>query len=124
MSKPELDIIEELGAILTGEALERIKDELEDPGQGLTRGRMARVGAAFSALGSTLTKEAKNGLEGLQVHMEDEVVFQWRDPSSRTIVDSAVVKKTFPPSEYPELYKHSEAAGSVAVSLPFRTARD
>ena len=121
MPKPAINIIAELARMLPGDALERIMNELEDPGSNLTLGEMARAGAAFSALGARMTGQAKDSLLGVRLHTDSEVLFKWTDPSTATTLDTDAVKKTFPQSEYPELYKTQNRKGSISVELPFST---
>ena len=119
MVRPKIDIIAELGRFLPGEALERIKDEVEDPGSTVTCGEMARLGGAFSALGTTMTDSAKDALTGVQRHLDDEVLFKWTDPSEFWALDSVAVKKMFPQEDYPDLYKRQQRKGFVSIELPF-----
>ena len=119
MAKPKIDIITELGRFLPGDALERIRDELEDPGASLTSGQLARLGGAATAWGTRMTDAAKDRQVGVQRDMDAEVIFTWTDPSEFWAVDSAEVKKLFPQKDYPALYKRQERTGFVTVNLPF-----
>ena len=45
------DPVSELGRVLSGESLERLKDVLVEPDADIQPGEMARIGAALSQLG-------------------------------------------------------------------------
>lgn len=117
--KPEIDIMRELSPYLDGSSLERIGYYLIEPMDDLGVGEAARLGAAFTALGARLTEAAKSFVEGARLHTDREVLFRSIPPSYSTGVDVAAVKKIFPESERPDLYRKSYRKGYVSVELPF-----
>lgn len=116
--------IAELGALLPGDALERLAGLLADPNAVFTCGQLARLGAAFNSVGATLTEAARagmrprleGGLEGGRA-FEAGVLFQWRKPNAVTAVDTQRVRAAFPPAMRPDLYKTRESQGVVAVTV-------
>ena len=121
MARPKIDIIAELGRILPGEALERIKDEMDDPGAHLTAGEMARIGTAAAAWGAGQVAAAKAQMRGTQRHIDHEVLFKWTDPSEFWQLDSVAVKRMFSQEDYPDLYRRQKRDGFVSIELPFET---
>ncbi len=124
-ANPNVNPIEELGALLPGDALESLAGLLAEPNARFTCGQLARLGAAFSSVGATLTGAARAGmqprLEGGAGErgraFEAGVLFQWRKPSTVTAVDAQRVRDAFPPSMRPDLYKTRESQGVVAVTV-------
>ena len=117
--------IAELGRVLSGESLERMADILAEPEADFGAGELARIGAAFTQIGAGLTAAAKTeagriviggvGKDGY--YADGGAVFKWRRGYESVRVDSAAVKRLFPPSEYPELYKTTTTRDSIAVTL-------
>ena len=124
-TKKLADPIYELGPLLPGEALERLKGLLSDPGADHSPGEMARFGAAFSQIGETLTKEARDGMAARLVggvgasgrSVDGAVMFEWRPSREYSAVDTKSVKSTFPPAEYPELYTVRHVRDTVMITL-------
>ena len=124
-ANPNVNPIEELGALLPGDAIERLACLLADPNAQFPCGQLARLGAAFTSVGATLTEAARDGMRPrLEANaaqggraFESGVLFQWRKPNSVTTVDAQRVRAAFPPSERPDLYKTREAAGVVAITV-------
>lgn len=123
-ANPNVNPIAELGALLPGDALERLAGLLADPNAVFTCGQLARLGAAFSSVGATLTGAARAGmrprLEGGGAGgraLEAGVLFQWRKPGAVTAVDARRVRAAFPPTLRPDLYTTRESQGVVAVSV-------
>ena len=124
-ANPNVNPIAELGALLPGDAVERLAGLLADPNARLSCGRLARLGAAFSSVGATLTGAARAGmqprLEGCAGEsgraFETGVLFQWRKPNMVTAVDAQRVRAAFPPSDRPDLYKTRESQGVVAITV-------
>lgn len=124
-ANPTVNPIVELGALLPGDAIERLAGLLADPNAQFPCGQLARLGAAFSSVGATLTGAARDGmrarLEGGDGErgraFESGVLFQWRKPNSVTTVDTQRVRAAFPPSLRPDLYKTREAAAVVAITV-------
>ena len=119
MANPPLDIGRELGKILSGDGIERLLNELSDPGSEFTPGEAARIFGAMEAIGARGTEGVKDRLVGIKLHTEAEVLFKWRDPSVQVRVDNDQVKKLFPRRDYPDLYKEVEVRGGVTIELPF-----
>ena len=125
MPKKFADPATELGKILSGSSMERIKDVLADPDADLTPGDLAVAGEALLPIGGDLKAAAKaaalphiEGMVGVDATFSDSgAVFKWRKGGERTTVDSAAVKKLFPPDEEPSLYKKSVAPPSVVVEI-------
>ena len=119
------DAMYELGAVLPGEALERLKGMLADPGADHTPGQLARIGAAFTDVGNRLSATVRDGMYdrlagGLGENSrlaQDGVLFQWRAPREETAVDTKAVRSMFPKSEYSELYKTRQVRGTVAITM-------
>ena len=125
MANKMSDPVSELGRVLSGESLERLKDVLVEPDADLQPGEMARIGAALSQLGSTFTLAAKTAVEPMIVggvgkdgfYSDSGAVFKWRRGGEQVRVDSAEVKRTFPPADYPELYTVSAVKDSISVAV-------
>ena len=119
------DPVSELGRILTGESMERLKDVLAEPDADFTPGELARIGGAFSQIGGDLTAAAKDLVEPLIIggvgkdgfYGDHSAVFKWRKGGESVRVNSAAVKSTFPPADYPELYTTSVSKDSISVTL-------
>lgn len=114
-ANPNVNPIAELGALLPGDALERLAGLLAgllaDPNAVFTCGQLARLGAAFSSVGATLTGAARAGMRprlegggGGGRAFEAGVLFQWRKPGAVTAVDTQRVRAAFPPALRPDLY--------------------
>ena len=117
--------IAELGKLLDGAALERLADALAEPDADFSAGELARIGAAFSQIGADFTAAAKETVSPLITggigkdshYLDGGAAFKWRRGFTRTAVDSAAVKKLFPPADYPDLYKTSETRDTIAITL-------
>ena len=119
--KPPMNLNEELGLALCGEALECIADLMADPGADHTPGQLARLGVAFSHIGKTLTETAKQQVPlGAAKSEWNDVIFSWRSPSQQTRVNTAYLKERFPAVNYPEMWQTVDVAGSVVIDLPFK----
>lgn len=119
MAKPALNVANELGILLNGDALEILIDELTDPGAHFTEGQRARLGAALESIGSRLYGSAKDSLGGIQAHIDQDVIFKWKNGYPKTEVDVNEVKKQYPQKEHPSLYKTSDVAGGITIEVPF-----
>lgn len=125
MPKKFADPVTELGLILSGSSMENLKSILADPDADLTPGDLAVAGEALLQIGGDLKEAAKNaalphieGMVGVDAAFSDNgAVFKWRKGGERTTVDSAAVKKLFPPDEEPSLYKKSVTRPSVMVEI-------
>ena len=119
------DPVTELGVVLSGESIERMATLRIDPDADLGPGQLARVGQAFSEIGGELMERAKDavgdrveGMVGASTRYVDAgVTFEWRKPTESTGVNAAEIKRTFPPAEYPELYKKSTRRGYVIMTF-------
>ena len=117
VANPNINPLAELGAFLPGDTLERLAVLLAEPDARHTCGQLARLGAAFSSLGASLTDAARSGMherltEGDGRAFESGVLFQWRRPSVVTAVDTQRVRAAFPPTHArPDLYKTAGDAG-------------
>jgi len=120
MAKPDINIAEELGVVLEGESLERVIDLLAEPDGFHCAGRLARLGAAFSRVGKDLTEAAKEQMVAIPHHIEDGVLFKWREPTSQVRVDTVAIKRMLPAEEFPDYYREFPVKGSVSIELPFR----
>ena len=118
-----VNIVEELGVLLSGDALEDLLEELADPGSRLTVGQAARFFSAMEAVAARGMQAVRDQMVGVQLHTDRDVLFQWQSPSEQMRVDTTEVKNLFPPSAYPNLYKVSEVKGSVKITLPFDKRR-
>ena len=125
--KPEVNIIEELrdvfhsGISSGGEALEAIAVLLADPGADHTPGGLARLGAAFSAIGTQLSTAAREQAAANGITEDLDVFFTAREPTSQTRVNTQYLRERFPAVNYPEMWQTVQVKGSVSVDLPFRT---
>lgn len=122
VANPNINPLAELGAFLPGDALERLALLLAEPDARHTCGQLARLGAAFSSVGASLTSAAKDGMHerlagGNGRAFESGVLFQWRRPLVVTAVDTQRVRTAFPPTMRPDLYKKRETQGVVAVTV-------
>ena len=121
MPKKFADPVTELGLILSGSSMENLKSILADPDADLTPGDLAVAGEALLQIGGDLKEAAKNAalphIEGMAAFSDSGAVFKWRKGGERTTVDSAAVKKLFPPDEEPSLYKKSVTRPSVIVEI-------
>ena len=122
IANPNINPVAELGAFLPGDALERLAVLLAEPDARHTCGQLARLGAAFSSIGASLTNAARDGMHerlagGDERAFEAGVLFQWRKPSLVRAVDTQRVRATFPPSVRPDLYKTRESQGVVAITV-------
>ncbi len=122
VANPNINPLAELGAFLPGDALERLAVLLAEPHARHTSGQLARLGAAFSSVGASLTSAARDGmhdrLAGRDGYaFESGVLFKWRRPSVVTAVDTQRVRAAFPPTTRPDLYKTREVQGVVAVTV-------
>ena len=119
MTRPALDIITELGIVLDGDTLERLRDLLADPDADFSHGQLARMGKAFTELGNELTRVAKEPMVGVVHHVEDDVLFRWRDPREDIRINTAKIKEEFPYEDPAnrDLYKTIKISGSVAVEV-------
>lgn len=117
-NNPPINVAQELGVLLSGDALEVLIDELTDPGCHFSRADRAKLGAVFEAVGKKMYADSKDGI--LSRTIEDDVVFAPRNASepSPRVVD-ALVKQHYPYETNPELYKMSSTAASVVINLPF-----
>ncbi|MDE2837151.1 MAG: hypothetical protein OXL97_06520 [Chloroflexota bacterium] len=122
VANPNINPLAELGAFLPGDALERLAVLLAEPDARHTSGQLARLGAAFSSVGTSLTNAARDGMHGRLeggkengYAFESGVLFKWRRPSVVTAVDTQRVRAAFPPTTRPDLYKTRETQGVVAV---------
>ena len=102
VANPNINPLAELGAFLPGDALERLAVLLAEPHARHTSGQLARLGAAFSSVGTRLTDAARNGMHerlagGDERAFESGVLFRWRRPSVVTAVDTQRVRAVFPP---------------------------
>ena len=119
------DPLFELGAVLPGEALERLKDILADPMADHSPGQLARIGEALIQIGTAINIEVREhvydrivgGIGEGQRTADSGVVFQWNRPRQDTRVNTAYLRKTFPVNEYPELYKKVEVKDSVSITM-------
>ena len=119
------DPVGDLGRVLPGEALEAIKDLLEDPGRDQSAGELARIAQAFNDIGDTVKFHAKaimmRRLEGMAGENAREVVdgtiFEYRPPRTQTRVNSDAVKAEFPIADNPDLYKKSNVSESISISF-------
>ena len=119
------DPIAELGAVLPGEALERLADLLADPGADHSLGQLARIGAALSDIGSQLTTEAREGMYDRLAGGVGEsgrtvqygVLFQWRAPHEQTALDTRKMRALYPRDEHPDLYTTRQVKGSVSITM-------
>ena len=118
-NNPPLDVVKELGFLLSGEGMETLLDELTDPGSQLSVGQAAKFFGAMEAVGAKGMEGIKDHLAGVRLHTDEEVLFKWRNPSTQMRVDTDKVKKLFPQAEYPDLYKQTEVKGGTTVELPF-----
>ena len=80
------------------------------------------VGAALSQLGAEITKAAKDeamtiyaGVRGKQI--DGRLIIEYRAGGKQTRVDSAAVRKLFPPDESPELWKEINTRESISVTI-------
>ena len=119
------DPVSELGRVLGGGSLERLKDVLTDGDAYFSAGELARMGAAFSQVGDMLTSDARaavspsiEGMVGAEARIVDcGVTFAWRRGGESVRVDSRKVKELFPYEEEPELYARSVVRPSVAITI-------
>ena len=118
------DPIYELGAVVSGDSLERLKDIMVDPGANRTLGETARIGQALVDLGNSLLDTAKQGMDDRLMGMVGDnacasdagVMFQWYPPTKQTRVDTRAVKALFPKDEYPNLYITSDVSAKMNVT--------
>ena len=118
-NRPAINILSELGRVLPGDALEAIADELADPGANLGLGQRARFAAACIALGNQITEQVKAELMGVGHHIDADVVFKWRNPSTQIRVKTKAIQAAFSQDERPEFYQSIEVKGGVVIDLPF-----
>ena len=110
---------------LDGGASERLRDLLEEPDAWDGAGHVARVGAAFTEIGKSLTDAAKQMAEqqieggvGQSARMTDGgVLFEWSPPREYVRVDAKQVKQLFPQDEYPELYGKGRSRAYTKVTI-------
>lgn len=125
MAKTIPDPVSELGRILSGDALEALKDLMVDPTADLQPGELARIGAAMSQIGADLTAEAKaavapmvEGGVGKDGYYADAgAVFKWRKGGEQTRVDTTAVRNFYPQGKHPHLYKAVVSRPSISVEL-------
>ena len=102
VANPNINPLAELGAFLPGDALEQLAVLLAEPHARHTSGQLARLGAALSNVGASLTSAARDGMHdrlagGDGYAFESGVLFKWRRPSVVTAVDTQRVRAAFPP---------------------------
>ena len=125
--KPQIDINGELrhvfhsGISSGGEALEAIAVLLADPGADHTPGGLARLGAAFSAIGSQLSDAAREQAAANGIAEDLDVFFTARGPTAQTRVNTQYLRERFPAVNYPEMWQTVQVKGSVSIDLPFKT---
>ena len=124
VANPNINPLAELGAFLPGDTLERLAVLLAEPDARHSCGQLARLGAAFSSVGTRLTDAARSGMHDRLAGGEENgrafesgVLFKWRRPSVVTAVDTQRVRAAFPPTMRPDLYKRREMQGVVAVTV-------
>ena len=118
------DPVGELGMVLPGDALEALKDILEDPGADHSAGQLARLGQCFTDIGAHLTTQAKQIMEprirggagASRRHAEDGAIFEWRRGGSYLRVDTMAIKALYAETENPDLYTTSERSDSISIT--------
>lgn len=110
-------IIADLGLVLSGESLERLLAEADDPLAHLTAGEAWRVGQALRAIADRLESYAKGSMVGITApQVEAGVMFTFHAPSVSRQVDVGKVREIFPDNEDNRtLYKESKRRGYVAA---------
>lgn len=111
--------------LIDTELLMELRTEADDPGANFTAGQLAQLGDAFSALGEELTAAAKTaaaphieGMVGASATLaEDGTVFKWVGPTESVSVDSAIVRKQFPPEDYPDFYRTSRRSAYISITV-------
>ena len=76
----------------------------------------------FRSLGAEITKAGKDealtvysGVRGKQI--DGRLIIEYRAGGKQTRVDSAAVRKLFPPEESPELWKEINTRESISVTI-------
>ena len=99
-----------------------IGELLEDPGADHSDGELARLGKAFTDLGTILTSTAKsrmiNYLKNSSTPLtEDGVVFTFRPGYEQHPLDTKLVKMSFPRDTNPGFYTTRSIKETVTISI-------
>ena len=113
----KMDLLEILSGLVSGELIESIGDDGERSME-----EQYLIGTALSQIGADIQKAAKEealtsyrGVKGKQ--LEGRLIIEWRSGGEQTRVDTAIVKKLYPPEERPELWKKVATKESIAISV-------
>ena len=119
--KPAINLAEELAPIFQqDDPIEALLDLSRDPGAWQTPGALARIGAALTHIGATVTEAAKDAAQTLTLAEDDGVFFTFKGPSTQTRVNTKYMKERFPAVNYPDMWMEVTSKGSVNIDLPFQ----
>ena len=115
-----------LGTLLSGDGLERLTDEINDPGAVYSPGERIHLRDELRLLADLLDESAKSeaaeelrGMVGASAVKTDAgVVFEYKAPGKRTNVDEPEVRHQYPPAEYPSLYKTAVDTTALRKAFP------
>ena len=108
-----------LAAKLIAEADKGSKRPLEE--LALLGAALSQVGAEFTAQAKTIAMERYRGKRGKQIAGQ-RLIVEWRPAGEQTRVDSAAVRKAYPPEDRPELWKKASARESVIFQIAGQNA--
>ena len=111
----------DVGLIVVVDGTGVLFDEMLDITVAHTPTEIAKIGVVLSQLGSHYTEMAREIVMetiGYQEKIIDSgVVFEHQSASKQTRVNSALIRKHWPPQKHPALYKPVARKESVAISL-------
>ena len=119
-----------LGTLLSGDGLERISDEIADPGciyspggRILLAGELRLLADYFECTGKTAALDiVRGGVGASAIHADAGVVFEYKAPGDTTRVDEPELRHQYPPDDYPSLYKSTPDTTAVRKALPPKDA--
>ena len=114
--KPPLNLLDEIDFLP-----EWLLDELQDPLSTMSPGQAVRLGTALATLGTLLVEQAKTATFGRNDHHDQGVVFTTVEATSYPAIKNDEIKKRYPQSEHPHLYRKQHRKAHVTTELPFDT---
>ena len=121
-----VDQLRLLVTLFSGSGLERMVDELEDPGctyspgeRILLAGELRRLADHLEDAGKTAALDiVRGGVGASAIHADAGVVFEYKAPGDITRVDEPELRHQYPPDEYPSLYKSAVDTTAVRKAFP------
>ncbi len=107
-----IERLRSLSTLLSGDGLERLADELTDPGCTYSPGERIHLAVELRLLADHLETSGKNdaldvvrgGVGASAILTDASVVFEYKAPGTTTNIDEPEFRHQYPEDEYPSLY--------------------